>query len=167
MAQLSLPKMENFIYLAKIQLNVMQLMVSAEEVLFSLVYFTNAICCFCIGRMSGLKEVHIVNIAPGKAHGLALTDKGIVYSFGINNKGQCGRDGLVSSSLIKQSSGESFTAATAPSDTIDDDIESEDGGSAAEVKLCPSGSHRWRVDQCMICTQCNQCTGLFTNFLLN
>ena len=124
MAQLSLPKMENFIYLAKIQLNVMQLMVSAEEVLFSLVYFTNAICCFCIGRMSGLKEVHIVNIAPGKAHGLALTDKGIVYSFGINIKGQCqqcGRDGLVSSSPIKQSSGESFTAATAPSDTTDDD----------------------------------------------
>lgn len=109
--------------------------------------------------MIGLKDVHVVNIALGKAHGLALTDKGHVYSFGINNKGQCGRDGIVSSSLIKQSSGENSAAVVAPSETIDDDIESEDGGSAAEVKTCPSGGHRWRVDQCMICTQCHQCTG--------
>ena len=110
--------------------------------------------------MVGLKDVHIVNIALGKAHGLALSDKGNVYSFGINNKGQCGRDGLVSSSQINQSNGESSIPAAAPNDAIDDDIESEDGGSAGEVKLCPSGSHRWRVDQCMICTQCHQCTGL-------
>ena len=44
--------------------------------------------------MLGIKEAHIVNVALGKAHGIALTDAGLVYSFGINNKGQCGRDGL-------------------------------------------------------------------------
>lgn len=33
-----------------------------------------------------------MQIALGKAHAIALSVKGHVYSFGINNKGQCGRD---------------------------------------------------------------------------
>jgi len=33
-----------------------------------------------------------VQIALGKAHAIALSAKGHIYSFGINNKGQCGRD---------------------------------------------------------------------------
>lgn len=36
--------------------------------------------------------MHVTCVALGKAHALALTNKGHVYSFGINNKGQCGRD---------------------------------------------------------------------------
>lgn len=42
--------------------------------------------------MTELKDVHISSAALGKAHVLALTNKGHVYTFGINNKGQCGRD---------------------------------------------------------------------------
>lgn len=33
-----------------------------------------------------------MQIALGKAHAIALSAKGHVYSFGVNNKGQCGRD---------------------------------------------------------------------------
>ena len=39
-----------------------------------------------------MREVHVTSVSLGKAHALALTNKGQVYSFGINNKGQCGRD---------------------------------------------------------------------------
>lgn len=45
-----------------------------------------------LGLVTDLKDVHISAVALGKAHVVALTNKGHVYSFGINNKGQCGRD---------------------------------------------------------------------------
>lgn len=40
----------------------------------------------------GMENLQVTQIALGKAHAVALTSKGIVYTFGINNKGQCGRD---------------------------------------------------------------------------
>lgn len=44
------------------------------------------------GRVMDLKDVCIVHVSLGKAHAAALTNKGHLYTFGINNKGQCGRD---------------------------------------------------------------------------
>lgn len=41
--------------------------------------------------MSDIKE-SISQVALGKAHVLALTNKGQVFTFGINHKGQCGRE---------------------------------------------------------------------------
>ena len=114
-------------------------------------------------------EARVVNVALGKAHAVALTDTGQVYTFGINNKGQCGRDGSVflSSSQPKPPGGKPpRTIPTAPSNYVDPDAstdtgsQSEDGGSAPEAKLCPAGEHHWTLDQCMICTQCHQCTGM-------
>ena len=108
----------------------------------------------------GVKD-RIVKVALGKAHGVTLTDKGLVYTFGINNKGQCGRD-LFSSSQSKQSGSSSHLQSTAMlsacKEPIDDEIESEDSGSATETKLCAADEHSWSVDQCMVCTQCGQCT---------
>ncbi|XP_046440285.1 E3 ubiquitin-protein ligase MYCBP2-like isoform X2 [Daphnia pulex] len=113
------------------------------------------------GRLLGIKD-RIVKVALGKAHGVTLTDKGVVYTFGINNKGQCGRD-LFSSSQAKQSENnsqlQSTTLLSACKEPIDDEIESEDSGSATEMKLCAADEHHWSVDQCMVCTQCGQCTG--------
>jgi alpha-tubulin suppressor-like RCC1 family protein len=34
----------------------------------------------------------VTQVSLGKAHAVAPTNKGQVYTFGINNKGQCGRD---------------------------------------------------------------------------
>ena len=44
------------------------------------------------GQVMDLRDVNIQLVALGKAHAVAVTNKGAVYSFGINNKGQCGRD---------------------------------------------------------------------------
>lgn len=44
------------------------------------------------GIVTDLKDVCIVHVSLGKAHAAALTNKGHLYTFGINNKGQCGRD---------------------------------------------------------------------------
>ena len=45
-----------------------------------------------------LKDVGIQSISLGKAHAVALNNKGQIYTFGINNKGQCGRDYAAGSS---------------------------------------------------------------------
>lgn len=47
---------------------------------------------FFLGLVNDLKDVHVTQVALGKAHGVVVTNKGHLYTFGINNKGQCGRD---------------------------------------------------------------------------
>lgn len=47
--------------------------------------------CDSAGIVTGLNDVHIVKVALGKAHCVALDAKGQLYTFGLNNKGQCGR----------------------------------------------------------------------------
>ena len=49
-------------------------------------------CDQTTGLVTELKEYQAVSVALGKAHTVVLTNKGQVFSFGINNKGQCGRD---------------------------------------------------------------------------
>lgn len=44
------------------------------------------------GIVTDLREICVVHVSLGKAHAAALTNKGYLYTFGINNKGQCGRD---------------------------------------------------------------------------
>lgn len=46
--------------------------------------------------MTNLKGEFVIQVALGKAHAVALTNKGYVYSFGINNKFQCGREFITS-----------------------------------------------------------------------
>lgn len=43
------------------------------------------------GLVSDIKEP-VTQVALGKAHIVALTNKGHVHTFGINHKGQCGRE---------------------------------------------------------------------------
>lgn len=47
---------------------------------------------FVVGLVTNLKGEFVIQVALGKAHTVALTSKGHVYTFGINNKYQCGRD---------------------------------------------------------------------------
>jgi len=39
-----------------------------------------------------MKGLVVTSVALGKAHCVMLTNCGNVYTFGPNNKGQCGRD---------------------------------------------------------------------------
>jgi hypothetical protein len=48
-------------------------------------------CDHSSGLVTDLKDVVVVTISLGKAHALALTLEGKVFTLGINNKGQCGR----------------------------------------------------------------------------
>ena len=48
-------------------------------------------CDHSSGLVTDLKDVVVVGLALGKAHAVALSADGKIYTFGINNKGQCGR----------------------------------------------------------------------------
>ena len=50
------------------------------------------VCSILTGHVTDLKDVTIAQIGLGKAHAVALSNKGRLYTFGINNKGQCGRE---------------------------------------------------------------------------
>jgi len=43
-----------------------------------------------VGVMASMHNV--IDVALGKAHGAIITASGEVFTFGVNNKGQCGRD---------------------------------------------------------------------------
>lgn len=44
------------------------------------------------GQVTDLKGHFVTQVAMGKAHTCVLTKNGEVWTFGVNNKGQCGRD---------------------------------------------------------------------------
>lgn len=100
----------------------------------------------------GLKEERITYVCLGKAHALALTENGELYSFGMNNKGQCGRDVLQSKRFSSASSRDAPSAVSIEGNDI------ECANAAVGSKTCAPTHHRWIIDQCMICTHCNQCT---------
>ncbi|GFY47108.1 hypothetical protein TNIN_284731 [Trichonephila inaurata madagascariensis] len=103
------------------------------------------------GLVSDIKEA-VTQVALGKAHVLTLTNKGHVFTFGINHKGQCGRE------FIHGPNREAplpIAMATAnEEDGEDEDVESEE----PDI-ICPAGRHQWNHDHCMVCTVCGECTG--------
>ena len=64
---------------------------------------------FSTGQVNDLKGTHITQVAVGKAHVVALSKNGDVYTFGMNNKGQCGRE----FSAAKESSSSNAAAVAA------------------------------------------------------
>ena len=83
------------------------------------------------GLIGELRDVRVTRVALGKAHVVALSARGHVYTFGMNNKGQCGRD--------VTAAGATAAAAGAP-------------------LLCPPGRHAFLRESCMVCTVCLRCT---------
>lgn len=133
------------------------------------------------GIVCNLKGEFVTQIALGKAHAVALTSKGQVFTFGINNKYQCGRDysatttTTITTPPIKDGNNTNVvamdTCATQDENELYDDIEENQkdtdnvaGGDSnavleAQHNMCPSGMHSWHDDMCMICTVCRECTG--------
>ncbi|XP_064481849.1 E3 ubiquitin-protein ligase MYCBP2-like [Ornithodoros turicata] len=112
------------------------------------------------GLMADLKEVTQVSL--GKAHAVAITLEGHVYTFGINHKGQCGREFTHSGAkevptlplALSAPSGVGTASGGTMGEEEDEELESED----PEV-VCPPGKHRWKHNHCMVCTVCGECTG--------
>ena len=55
-------------------------------------YVCMCVCVSVVGLLVDMKGVVVTSVALGKAHGVLLTNRGHVFTFGPNNKGQCGRD---------------------------------------------------------------------------
>lgn len=138
--------------------------------------------------MTDLKGHFVTQVAMGKAHTCVLTKSGEVWTFGVNNKGQCGRD---TGSMSQAGKGEQMdkqkritaycltytcivsvlllslvafclfvafgveSMATAMDEDLEDELEEKEEKSM----MCQPGMHKWKLDQCMVCTVCGDCTG--------
>ncbi|KAL0280278.1 UNVERIFIED_CONTAM: hypothetical protein PYX00_001618 [Menopon gallinae] len=110
-------------------------------------------CNTSTGQVTELKDLQVTQVALGKAHAVALTTKGIVYTFGINNKGQCGRD--FTAQLKEAPPLVVAMETTGPEEEKEDELDWEE----VQEGICTAGKHQWRYDQCMVCTICRECTG--------
>ncbi|XP_054276655.1 E3 ubiquitin-protein ligase MYCBP2-like [Macrosteles quadrilineatus] len=105
------------------------------------------------GLVTDLKDVHVTQVALGKAHAVVLTNKGQVFTFGINNKGQCGREFALQ---VK----EAQTVVAMEMAVEEEGGEEEEGEwEDAQDAMCAPGQHKWKHDLCMVCTVCRECTG--------
>ncbi|XP_023291814.2 E3 ubiquitin-protein ligase highwire [Lucilia cuprina] len=106
--------------------------------------------CDAQGFVSDFSDQHIQKVALGKAHCVALNAKGQVFTFGLNNKGQCGhvynktKDAGVSSS-VDSGSGKSST----PLKKLKFDFSN----------LCDYDDHNVIQGQCRVCVVCRECSG--------
>lgn len=41
----------------------------------------------------------------------------------------------------------------------EDEVEDEELDTDEPDVMCPPGQHKWRQDECMVCTICGECTG--------
>jgi RCR-type E3 ubiquitin transferase len=101
--------------------------------------------CDSHGIVTQLQDQHIIKVALGKAHAIALNSKGQIFSFGVNNKGQCGRS---FSSKDKAMTDEYFTL-----------LEDEKQQTRQQTVFCDIDDHEIVEDHCKICKVCYECTG--------
>ncbi|XP_030198582.1 E3 ubiquitin-protein ligase MYCBP2 isoform X5 [Gadus morhua] len=104
-------------------------------------------------QVTDLKGHFVTQVAMGKAHTCVLTKSGEVWTFGVNNKGQCGRDTGAMNQAGKAFGVENM--ATAMDEDLEDDLEEKEEKSM----MCQPGMHKWKLEQCMVCTVCGDCTG--------
>ncbi|XP_006639089.2 E3 ubiquitin-protein ligase MYCBP2 isoform X17 [Lepisosteus oculatus] len=104
-------------------------------------------------QVTDLKGHFVTQVAMGKAHTCVLTKNGEVWTFGVNNKGQCGRDTGSMSQAGKGFGVENMATA------MDEDLEEELDDKEEKSMMCAPGMHKWKLDQCMVCTVCGDCTG--------
>ncbi|KAM4795152.1 LOW QUALITY PROTEIN: E3 ubiquitin-protein ligase MYCBP2 [Rhinophrynus dorsalis] len=103
--------------------------------------------------VTDLKGHLVTHVAMGKAHTCVLTKKGEVWTFGVNNKGQCGRDTGAMNQGGKGFGVENMATA------MDEDLEEELDEKDEKSMMCPPRMHKWKLEQCMVCTVCGDCTG--------
>lgn len=107
--------------------------------------------CDQSGCVTDISDQHITRVALGKAHTVALNDKGQIFTFGMNNKGQCGRSmkgkplqNDVEFGMKSQQSQPSSSVGTVKFDVSN---------------MCDVEEHNIVHGQCRVCTICRECTG--------
>ncbi|CAG0881435.1 unnamed protein product [Darwinula stevensoni] len=108
------------------------------------------------GEVTGLQSIHVVQVALGSAHVVAISDKGDVYTFGMNHKGQCGLE------KPSESVQRNEMVADAGDPLVEQRVDEGNGEWAEDGSLdtiCPPGEHNWVHESCLICNVCKECTG--------
>uniref|UniRef100_S4RQI1 Uncharacterized protein n=1 Tax=Petromyzon marinus TaxID=7757 RepID=S4RQI1_PETMA len=106
------------------------------------------------GLVKELRGQTVTQVALGKAHACVLTKSGTVWTFGVNNKGQCGRDTGTNAHGSKGAGTEPHAVAA-----MEEDLEEEGDEDRQGAVMCQPGAHTWKMEQCMVCTVCGECTG--------
>lgn len=94
--------------------------------------------------MTDLHEQHITKVSLGKAHCVALNNRGQIFSFGLNNKGQCGH--------LK---GKGAAAALASSNTDTKNMKSSSNKNDMD-SMCDVDEHNLIHGKCRICSICHE-----------
>ncbi|XP_037938854.1 E3 ubiquitin-protein ligase highwire [Teleopsis dalmanni] len=109
--------------------------------------------CDTVGFVTDFIDQQITKVALGKAHCVALNSKGQIFTFGLNNKGQCGRVFLKSK--------EASTNLVSGTNVVND---SKALNICKKLKfdfscLCDYDDHSLVQGQCRVCVLCRECTG--------
>lgn len=112
-------------------------------------------CDSSTGFVTDILDQHITKVALGKAHTVALNSKGQIITFGMNNKGQCGRSKGKLTQCVTETD---FGAKPQQSQS------SVSASPAAPMKfdvtnMCDFEEHNIGHGQCRVCTICRECTG--------
>ncbi|RWS17339.1 E3 ubiquitin-protein ligase MYCBP2-like isoform X4 [Dinothrombium tinctorium] len=113
------------------------------------------------GQVTTLKNVFVTQVSLGKAHTVVLSNKGHVFTFGFNHKGQCGHDHAQQSSSVMSTNTAKSNPFSLTLGSEENDLHTDQQLDMSEdiEPVCASKNHRWKYDQCMICTSCGECTG--------
>lgn len=123
-----------------------------------IMYGKDTMHCDAQGFVSDFANQHIQKVALGKAHCVALNAKGQIFTFGFNNKGQCGH------SWPQTKSKESFEAVSM---TNENDFPQKSNQSRTEKSkryellsnFCDYDDHNIVQGECRVCVLCRECTG--------
>lgn len=107
------------------------------------------------GFVIDILDQNITKVALGKAHTVALNSKGQIFTFGMNNKGQCGR------TKGKQSqNGTEVDFRTKPQQSQSSSSANQGATQKLDVtNMCDFEEHNIEHGPCKVCTICRECTG--------
>lgn len=115
--------------------------------------------CDSSGFVTELLDQQITRVALGKAHCVALNTKGQLFTFGLNNKGQCGRlkgkeGGTATGSTIANAASSSASAAATIMETSEqpNTIAADSGGRFKydASNICDFEEHQVDQGQCRV-----------------
>ncbi|XP_055913946.1 E3 ubiquitin-protein ligase highwire isoform X3 [Eupeodes corollae] len=110
--------------------------------------------CDAHGYVTEFADQHITKVALGKAHCVVLNSKGQLFTFGLNNKGQCGRS---CSSKPKESNYSMDTNVGSQVESADVKL-NEQRQRYDVANVCDFDDHSLGKGMCRVCVVCKECT---------
>lgn len=112
-------------------------------------------CDSSTGFVTDILDQHITKVALGKAHTVALNSKGQIFTFGMNNKGQCGRSKGKPNQCAQEVEFGTKSQHSQSSSSLN-----QVGSLKFDVtNMCDFEEHNIVHGQCRVCAICRECTG--------